>query len=100
MLSVQQIKFEMYKYIKEFDCEFRAWYVGIASEPKYQMRTEHNVDFEKDIWLYKQALSFIACQTVQRHFIDNLGTDGALISSGNEDMDCIYLYKKSERTRP
>jgi hypothetical protein len=100
VLSVQQIKFEMFSYIKEFDCRFQAWYVGIARDPKSHMQLAHGVDLEKDIWLYKQALSFAACRTVQRYFTGNLKTDGILVSSGNEDTDCVYLYKKSERTRP
>jgi hypothetical protein len=100
VLSVQQIKFEMFGYIKEFDCNFQAWYVGIASDPKRHMQTAHGVDLDRDIWLYKQAPSFIACRTVQRYFIEKLKTDGVLVSSGSEGTDCIYLYRKSERTRP
>ena len=98
--SVQQIKFEMFGYIKEFDPDFGAWYVGIASEPKHVMRDTHGLDLDKDVWLYKQAVSFTACRTVQHYFCEKLKTDGALVSSGTEDMDCVYLYKKSERTRP
>lgn len=100
VLSVQQIKFEMFSYIKEFDSDFSAWYVGIASDPKAKMKDQHGVDLDKDIWLYKQALSFTACKTIQRYFIENLKTNGELVASGNEDMDCVYLYKKSERTTP
>lgn len=98
--SVQQTKFEMLGYIKEFDPDFGAWYVGIASDPKQKLQTDHGVDLEKDIWLYKQAVSFTACKTVQRYFLDKLKTDGDLVSTGNEDTDCVYLYKKSERTKP
>jgi hypothetical protein len=100
VLSVQQIKFEMFGYIKEFDPEFGAWYVGIASDPKRRLQAEHGVDLERDIWLYKQALSFAACRTIQRYFIEKLNTDGELVSAGGEDEDCVYLYRKSERTRP
>jgi len=98
--SVQQIKFEMFGYIKEFDPDFRAWFVGIAGDPKHVMRAEHGVDLERDIWLYRQAQSFAACRTVQRYFCEKLKMDGTPISSGAEDMDCVYLFKKSERTRP
>jgi len=100
VLSVQQIKFEMFGYIKEFDPEFTAWYVGIASDPKSRLQAEHGVDLERDIWLYKQALSFAACRTVQRYFIEKLNTDGELVPAGSENDDCVYLYRKSERTRP
>lgn len=98
--SVQQIKFEMFGYIKEFDPDFAAWFVGIASDPKHTMQSEHRVDLERDIWLYKQAQSFAACRTVQRYFLEKLKTDGKLLASSTEDMDCVYLYRKSGRTKP
>ncbi|MCB1379734.1 MAG: hypothetical protein KDK89_15415 [Alphaproteobacteria bacterium] len=98
--SVQQIKFEIYSYIKEFGGKFGEWYIGIATDPKATMRLAHGIDEEHDIWLYKQAVSFRACQTVQRHFTEMLGVEGELVSSGPEEADCVYLYKKSPRTRP
>lgn len=100
VLSVQQIKFEMFGYIKEFDPDFGAWYVGIASDPKRKMQSGHGVDLAEDIWLYKQAQSFTACRNIQSYFIQQLKTDGELVAAGNDDTDCVYLYKKSGRTRP
>jgi hypothetical protein len=98
--SVQQIKFEIFGQIKEFGSQFDEWYVGISDDPTKALFEEHGVDREADIWLYKQALTFVACQTVQRYFLQNLKTDGIEVSSANEDTDCVYLYKKSDRTTP
>lgn len=98
--SVQQIKFEMLAYMKEFGGEFADWYVGIASDPLETMTAAHKLDTESDIWLYKQALSFNACRTLQRYFLETLQTDGVPVTRGNGDTDCIYLYKKSEGTVP
>lgn len=98
--SVQQIKFEIFGYIKEFGSNFDDWFVGISSDPKNTMCDQHQVDEIKDIWLYKQAVSFGACRTIQSYFLENLKTDGLPILEGNEDMDCIYLFKKSSRTLP
>ncbi len=98
--SVQQIKYEILAYMKEFGGDFHDWYVGIASDPKDTMFKTHSVDEEDDIWLYKQALTFAACKTVQTYFLETLKTDGKAILDGNEDTDCVYLYKKSDRTSP
>lgn len=98
--SVQQIKFEMFGYIKEFGSQFSDWYVGISSAPRLAMQSEHGVDLDQDIWLYKQALSFTACLSVQSYFIEILRTDGRILTSGTHEMDCVYLYKKSARTSP
>ncbi len=98
--SVQQIKYEILAYIKEFEGDFNDWYVGIAADPKKTMFEQHHVHQDNDIWLYKQALTFTACKTVQTYFLSILSTDGVLVSNGDEDTDCVYLYKKSERTCP
>ena len=60
----------------------------------------HSVHQEDDIWLYKQALTFTACKTIQDYFLQKLKTDGKAITQGDENTDCVYLYKKSERTSP
>lgn len=98
--SVQQIKFEFLGYIKEFGGKFDDWYVGIAAEPLDAMTGGHGVDRDQDIWIYKQALTFQACRTIQAYFLDKLHTDGEAAARGGEDMDCIYMFKKSERTTP
>ncbi|MEH6357702.1 MAG: hypothetical protein V7745_01855 [Pseudomonadales bacterium] len=98
--SVQQIKFEIFGYVKEFGGQFDEWFVGISSEPKKTLSEVHGVDKESDIWLYKQALTFSACRTVQRYFLEIQNTDGLVPPESNENMDCVYLYKKSGRTSP
>ena len=98
--SVQQIKYEILAYIKEFGGDFDDWYVGVSADPRQTMFKQHSVDQEDDIWLYKQALTFAACKTVQQYFLNTLNTDGDAVHHGDEDTDCVYLYKKSERTLP
>lgn len=98
--SVQQIKYELLAYIKEFGGNFADWYVGIAAEPLAAMVQDHGLDRKRDIWIYKQALTFQACRTVQSYFLEKLKTDGAPVVRGNGDMDCVYMFKKSERTTP
>lgn len=103
--SVQQIKYDVLAYIKEFGGEFSEWYIGIAADPKKTLFEEHNVDESADVWLYRQALTFAACKTSVRYFCDTLQTDGNVCQPGGEDVggedvDCVYLYKKNERTTP
>jgi len=98
--SVQQIKYEILAYIKEFGGDFRDWYIGIAADPKKTLFENHSVHKDDDIWLYKQALTFAACKTVQTYFLTILKVDGLAITDGTEDTDCVYLYKKSDRTVP
>ncbi len=98
--SVQEIKFEFLAFIKEKGGDFSDWYIGIAADPVSTLTAQHQIDQSEDAWIYKQALTFQACRTVQRFFQDKLNMDGETLLRGNEDTDCVYLFKKSERTSP
>ncbi len=98
--SVQEIKFEFLAFIKENGGDFSDWYIGIAADPKNTLMAQHKVDQDEDAWTYKQALSFQACRTVQRFFQDKLNMDGKPLLRGDEDTDCVYLFKKNARTLP
>jgi len=100
VFSVQQIKYEILAYMKEFGGDFGDYYVGIAADPKKTLLEVHKVDETADPWLYKQALTFYAAQTVQDYFLRRLKADGEPVLDGDEDTDCVYVYKKSERTVP
>jgi hypothetical protein len=94
--SVQQIKFEVLGYIKEFGANFGDWYIGISDRPHQALKDRHGVDEVRDIWLCKQAVSLRACQTIQRYFTSQLKVDGDQAGQGSS----IYLFRKSEHTIP
>lgn len=98
--SVQQIKFEILGYIKEFGADFTQWYIGIAARPRAAMKERHGVDEAEDIWFCKQAVSFRACQTIHAYFTGTLKVDGAVLYDPAEEGNCIYLFRKSGRTTP
>ena len=98
--SVQQIKFDIQAYIKEYGGEFQEWCIGIASRPRQVMRQVHHVDETRDIWLCKQAISHRACQTVKTYFTEKLNVEGVANPGGTEEGYCIFLFRKSSRTIP
>jgi hypothetical protein len=98
--SVQQIKYEILAYIKEFGGSFGDYYVGLTDDPQKALFETHGLVKNRDPWLYKQALSFAAARTVQQYFVDRLHTDGEPAVAGSEDVDCVYVYRKSMGTRP
>jgi hypothetical protein len=98
--SVQQIKFDILAYVKEFSRHWTDWYIGVTDDPQAALFGKHGLDRDQDIWLYKQAVSFAACRNVQKYYIETHNMDGELASSGTADTDCVYLYKKSERSTP
>ena len=100
VFSVQQIKYELLGYIKEFDQTFENWFVGIAEDPRKTLVDIHGVALDTDRWIYKQALSFTAARTVQAYFLERLKTDGVMVTRGDENLDCGYAYYKTKHTKP
>lgn len=100
VLSVQQIKYEILAYIREFGDNFGDWVIGIAARPKEHMVERHGVDLQADIWLYKQAVNNRACVSVARYFTERLQVEGEVTPSDDDDFDCVYLFRKSVRTTP
>jgi hypothetical protein len=98
--SVQQIRYDCLAFIKELGGSFADFVIGVGENPRSALFTVHNVHPERDAWMYRQALSFAAVRTVNNYFVGKLGVDGAEVTSGPDDCDCIYLYKKSETTTP
>jgi hypothetical protein len=98
--SVQQIKYELLGYIKEFDQAFENWFVGIAEDPRKAMAEIHGLNLDTDHRIYKQALSLAAARTVQLYFLERLKTDGVAITRGHENLDCVYAYHKTSHTKP
>lgn len=98
--SVQQIKFDVLAYVKEFSIHWTDWYIGVTDDPQVALFGTHGLDRDLDIWLYKQAVSFAACRNVQKYYLETHKMDGELVSNGTADTDCVYLYKKSARSTP
>jgi hypothetical protein len=99
IVSVQQAKYELLAYIKEFDPAFSNWYVGVSGDPKRSLFECHGVQDAHDPWLYKQLLTNRAARTVQEYFVRQLGASGTSTAEDSEDHDCIYLYKIAAHTR-
>lgn len=99
--SVQQIKYEILAHIKEYGGNFCDWYVGVSDDPETALHQLHGVHRVEDIWLYKQALTWQACRTVQAYFIERLNTDGTLAELGTSQRPpSVYAFRKSRRTDP
>ena len=98
VLSVQQIKFEIMRYVKEIGSDFSEWYIGIAEDPSEALFVMHKVDKQKDIWMYKQAVSVRACFTVRDYFLKIQNMSGSNSSNENvtKSTNYVYIFKKND----
>ncbi|XSG83235.1 MAG: hypothetical protein ACPW61_05505 [Methyloligella sp. ZOD6] len=89
--SPQQIRFECLSYIKEFGARPEEWRVGCAADAQEAMFGQHAVDRERDIWLWKPALSPAAARIVFRYLTEQLQVPRA--GDGGHGSQ-IYLFKR------
>lgn len=97
--SEEDLKKQINDFITHHGGSYSSWYVGISENPRRRLFQEHNVDENKDTWIFRQANSHHIARNVERYFVQNLGTDGGT-GGGDEDADVVYAYKKNMHTNP
>lgn len=93
--SVQQIKFECLTYIKEFGARMDEWSIGMADDPEHALFGLCGVDPERDIWLWKPALSVNAARTVVDFMTGRYRLHPARASSAPSAGRCVFMYRRS-----
>ena len=88
--SVQQIKFELISYVKEFGGDFTQWSVGTSDDAPKALFEVHGVDPVRDIWLWKPALSPAAAELVARWMTDRQKASAI----GGVSGDHVYMFRK------
>jgi len=95
----QEIIDDLKKYIQEKRGDYGLWYVGVSSNARNSLFSEHKVKEKEDFWIYKTALSSEIAREVEKYFLIVLGTDG-LIGNGEETSRMVYTYRKTTHTDP
>lgn len=95
MLSIRQ---EIDNYIRAHGGGYRAWYIGIAANPRDRLFGDHNVNEHGDAWNFRDADSESAARDIERHFIA-LGCRGG-DGGGSYQTRYVYAYKMAAHTRP
>ncbi|PIQ92489.1 MAG: hypothetical protein COV70_00475 [Parcubacteria group bacterium CG11_big_fil_rev_8_21_14_0_20_39_22] len=94
----ESIKVDIKAYIQNNGGAYSDWYVGIASDPKERLFTDHNVSEKGGAWIYREAESSSAAREVEEYFINTLGTDGGS-GGGDYSTKSVYAYKKTSTTK-
>ncbi|MHB0991812.1 MAG: hypothetical protein ACYC3O_01870 [Burkholderiales bacterium] len=99
-LSVQQIKYDLLAYMKEFGGGFCEWYVGVAEDAEQTLFESHGLDRDRDLWIYRPALTERATETVLRYFMDILQTAGDFPDQIPPEATIVFAYRKVVSCRP
>lgn len=94
----QTIISEFKEYMNDHGGAATSWYVGVATDPEDRLFNEHSVQRNGDAWIYDEAYSAEAAASIEKYFIEIVGTDG---SGGGwtGTSDWVYLYRKAPHTR-
>ena len=74
------------------------WYVGIATDAKDRLFTDHKVDETQDQWAHSKADTEEIARSVEKRLLD-AGCDGGP-GGGDAGSKFVYVYLKSGRTEP
>ncbi len=99
-LSTKQ---EIIAHIEGYMCQFQntenfQWYVGIASDVRQRLFSDHGVSEESGQWTYMLADSSDNARAVEKAYLD-IGCSGSS-GGGDSTTTIVYVYLKSSRTNP
>ena len=95
--DVNQVIQDIEKYMGQFGGYYRDWYVGIASDPRKRLFTDHCVREQGDHWIYRDCGTDAAARAVEDYFLRK-GCDGGP-SGGDYTTKFAYAYHKAAHTR-
>lgn len=96
--SLQQIKWEFLGYIKEFEKPARNWSVGCSTNAEVALAEEQRIDLERDLWIWKPALSHAAAKLVHRFFIEQFNVQDAGVAPNGTN---VFLFmRRTDESAP
>ena len=96
--TTQEVYDFIMNYINGTGVAYNRWYVGIASDPKARLFTDHNVSEESGQWVYKDAGTEAVARQVEQYIINTHNTQGGT-GGGDESTTFVYAYVIINTTR-
>lgn len=93
----ETVKSEIKQYIINGGGSYSGWYVGIASDPRQRLFTDHNVNEKQGLWIFRECESSGDAREVEEYFVNTLGSDGGP-GGGDYSTKYVYAYKKTPST--
>lgn len=91
--SVQQIKFEMISYVKEFGADFTEWSIGLAADAPKALFEINKVDDVNDMWLWKPAITNAAAVMIRDWMTDR--QKAGAVAGDDEGGACVFMFKRN-----
>ncbi|NQS99136.1 MAG: hypothetical protein HQ591_11830 [candidate division Zixibacteria bacterium] len=93
MYSESEIIIEFLNFITKMGDLHSLWFVEVSAKPVDEIIRKHNLDAEKDIWIFKTANSPFEAKRIYEYFTGFIGTDGVYSNNDNEPKN-IFMFRK------
>jgi hypothetical protein len=93
----RQIVNDFITYILKHNRTYSDWYFGFTSDVEHHLFNEHNVDKDKDLWIYHDMGSLESARNIVEYFVNTKRTKGT-VGAGNEKATNVYCYLISRYT--
>jgi hypothetical protein len=90
--SVQQIKFELISYVKEFGADFTEWSIGLASDAPKALFEINGVDEDRDMWLWKPAVTNAAAAMIHSWMTER--QKAVAVAGDDAAGTCVFMFKR------
>jgi len=77
--------------------KYSEWYAGIAANPRVRLFNDHQVNEEKDSWIYRLCEDSDVAREIEEHLL-GLGFCGGG-GGGDETSKSVYAYKISNHSK-
>ena len=100
--SVQQIKFELLSYLKEFGTHGPDWTIAVVAGPDDGLIKDITLNQNEDeIWICKPTLSAKAASIIAQHMVSRFDLNLLKSSSGSEDQSTeknwVMMYRGAKQ---
>ena len=97
MATKTEIIQQIVAYVQKQGGSYSQWYSGIASDANKRLFNDHNVDKDKDSWIYRHCASSDEARAVEDYFIQK-GMKGGP-GGGDLSTKSVYAYKITNSTK-
>ena len=92
----QTIVNKIIEHVKDRGGLYSSWYIGIASNPRDRLFSDHNVSEKNGCWIFRNAQTERSARAIEEHLL-KLGFDGGN-GGGDTNTTYVYVYKKTTTT--
>lgn len=95
MYNVTIVK-DILKHIDDYSWGDYGWYVGIATDAKTRLFTDHKVDQASGVWIYRNASSETEARDTEKELLNRKKFKGG--PGGGDHPLYVYAYKITKTT--